>query len=91
MISEGHAAIADPLALHKLPAIGAEQICCDELMQLCASQQYNAEDTMKTAVTVKLVRNVSMSILIPLLAVLYFRGTGTTSRAGRRSTSTSSS
>jgi len=42
-------------------------------------KQYGAESAMKTAVTVKLVRNLSMSLLIPLMAVLYRRGE---SRAG---------
>lgn len=35
--------------------------------------QFAADGAMKTAVTVKLVRNLSMSLLIPLLAVLYHR------------------
>ncbi|HEX8521232.1 MAG TPA: putative sulfate exporter family transporter, partial [Tepidisphaeraceae bacterium] len=38
------------------------------------AQQYKAEAVLKTAVTVKLVRNLSMSVLIPLMAVLYRRG-----------------
>lgn len=35
--------------------------------------QFAGDDAMKTAVTVKLVRNLSMSLLIPLLAVMYHR------------------
>jgi uncharacterized membrane protein YadS len=41
---------------------------------LAYAQQYHADAAMKTAVTVKLVRNLCMSILIPLMAVLYRRG-----------------
>ena len=41
---------------------------------LAYAQQYKADVAMKTAVTVKLVRNLCMSILIPLMAVLYRRG-----------------
>jgi len=41
---------------------------------LAFSQQYNAELAMKTAITVKLVRNLCMSLLIPLMAILYHRG-----------------
>ena len=40
---------------------------------LAYAQQYNAESAMKAAVTVKLVRNLCMSLLIPLMAVLYRR------------------
>jgi len=40
---------------------------------LAYAQQYNAEAAMKTAVTVKLVRNLCMSLLIPLMAILYRR------------------
>jgi uncharacterized integral membrane protein (TIGR00698 family) len=43
---------------------------------LAYAQQYKADAAMKTAVTVKLVRNLSMSILIPLMAVIYRRGEG---------------
>lgn len=35
--------------------------------------QFTADVAMKTAVTVKLVRNLSMSLLIPLLAMMYHR------------------
>ena len=41
---------------------------------LAYAQQYHADVAMKTAVTVKLVRNLCMSVLIPLVAVLYRRG-----------------
>jgi uncharacterized integral membrane protein (TIGR00698 family) len=41
---------------------------------LAYAQQYADEKAMKTAVTVKLVRNLCMSVLIPLMAVLYRRG-----------------
>ncbi len=41
---------------------------------LAYAQQYKADVVMKTAVTVKLVRNLCMSILIPLMAILYRRG-----------------
>jgi uncharacterized integral membrane protein (TIGR00698 family) len=41
---------------------------------LAYAQQYKADAAMKTAVTVKLVRNLSMSLLIPLMAILYHRG-----------------
>ncbi len=43
---------------------------------LAYAQQYNSEAAMKTAVTVKLVRNLAMSIVIPLIAIFYFRGAG---------------
>src|SRR5207244_5742465 len=41
---------------------------------LAYAQQYKADIAMKTAVTVKLVRNLCMSVLIPLMAILYRRG-----------------
>jgi uncharacterized integral membrane protein (TIGR00698 family) len=41
---------------------------------LAYAQQYKAEAAMKTAITVKLVRNLCMSLLIPLMAILYHRG-----------------
>ncbi|HSZ59832.1 MAG TPA: putative sulfate exporter family transporter [Tepidisphaeraceae bacterium] len=41
---------------------------------LAYAQQYKAEIAMKTAITVKLVRNLCMSLLIPMMAVLYHRG-----------------
>ena len=49
--------------------------------------QYASEEAMNAAVTVKLVRNLSMSVLIPLLAVMYHRsaaraGSGEASAAG---------
>ncbi len=44
LINEGELAILDPLALHKLPGTGVEHLCSYELLQLCASQQYNPEE-----------------------------------------------
>jgi len=41
---------------------------------LMYQQQYAAPDAMKAALVVKLVRNLCMSVLIPLMAVLYRRG-----------------
>ena len=41
---------------------------------LAYAQQYHADAAMKMAVTVKLVRNLCMSVLIPLMAILYRRG-----------------
>jgi uncharacterized membrane protein YadS len=41
---------------------------------LAYAQQYKAEAAFHTAVSVKLVRNLFMSILIPLAGVLYHRG-----------------
>ena len=41
---------------------------------LAYSQQYNADAAFHTAVSVKLVRNLFMSVLIPLAGVLYHRG-----------------
>jgi uncharacterized integral membrane protein (TIGR00698 family) len=41
---------------------------------LAYAQQYKADVAMKTAITIKLVRNLSMSLLIPLMAILYRRG-----------------
>ena len=38
------------------------------------AQQFDADVTKNTAVTVKLVRNLCMSVLIPLMAILYRRG-----------------
>jgi len=40
---------------------------------LAYAQQYKADAAMKTAITVKLVRNLSMSVIIPLMAILYRR------------------
>jgi uncharacterized integral membrane protein (TIGR00698 family) len=40
---------------------------------LAYAQQYKADAAMKTAITVKLVRNLCMSLLIPLMAILYHR------------------
>jgi uncharacterized integral membrane protein (TIGR00698 family) len=41
---------------------------------LAYAQQYKADAAMKSAITIKLVRNLSMSVLIPLMAILYRRG-----------------
>ena len=41
---------------------------------LAYAQQYKAEDAFHTAVSVKLVRNLFMSVLIPLAGILYHRG-----------------
>jgi len=41
---------------------------------LAYAQQYKADAAMKAAVTIKLVRNLGMSVLIPLMAILYRRG-----------------
>jgi uncharacterized integral membrane protein (TIGR00698 family) len=43
---------------------------------LAYAQAFHADEAMKTAVVVKLVRNVSMGLLIPLMALLYRRSTG---------------
>jgi len=40
---------------------------------LAYAQQYKADAAMQAAVTVKLVRNLCMSLLIPLMAILYRR------------------
>jgi uncharacterized integral membrane protein (TIGR00698 family) len=48
---------------------------------LAYSQQFHAKEAMDTAIVVKLVRNVSMGLLIPLMALLYRRSAGD---AGRR-------
>lgn len=41
---------------------------------LAYAQQYKADAAMKAAITIKLVRNLGMSLLIPLAAILYRRG-----------------
>jgi uncharacterized integral membrane protein (TIGR00698 family) len=41
---------------------------------LSFAQQYKAESAFHTAVSVKLVRNLFMSVLIPLAGILYHRG-----------------
>jgi len=48
---------------------------------LAYATQHNAKGAMDAAVTVKLLRNLFMSVLIPLMAVLYSRGEA---RDGRR-------
>ena len=40
---------------------------------LAYAQQYKTDAAMKTAITVKLVRNLSMSVIIPLMAIFYRR------------------
>jgi len=47
-------------------------------------EQYNAKPAMDTAVVVKLVRNVCMSVLIPLMALLYHRSAKTSKGAGQK-------
>jgi uncharacterized integral membrane protein (TIGR00698 family) len=47
---------------------------------LAYSQQFRAKEAMDTAIVVKLVRNVSMGLLIPLMALLYRRSAGDGSR-----------
>ena len=41
---------------------------------LAYAQQYHADSAFHTAVSVKLVRNLFMSLLIPLAGILYHRG-----------------
>jgi uncharacterized integral membrane protein (TIGR00698 family) len=41
---------------------------------LAYAQQYSAKPAMDTAITVKLLRNLCMSVLIPLMAIVYCRG-----------------
>jgi uncharacterized membrane protein YadS len=50
---------------------------------LTYAQQFNAKRAMDTAVIVKLVRNVCMSVLIPLMALLYHRSGGGDARKRR--------
>ena len=47
---------------------------------LVYAQQYKADVAMNTAITVKLVRNLSMSVLIPFMAILYRRRDGANAR-----------
>lgn len=49
---------------------------------LAYAQQYKADVAMKTAITVKLVRNLFMSLLIPVMAILYRRSEAKTSAKG---------
>jgi len=51
---------------------------------LIYKQQHVSEEVLKTAMAVKLMRNVSMSLLIPLMAVLYHRSSAKTSGTPRR-------
>jgi uncharacterized integral membrane protein (TIGR00698 family) len=51
---------------------------------LTYSQQFHAKAAMDTAVVVKLVRNVCMGLLIPLMALLYRRSTGESAKRGVR-------
>jgi uncharacterized integral membrane protein (TIGR00698 family) len=48
---------------------------------LTYAQQFHAKEAMNTAVVVKLVRNLCMSVLIPLMALLYPRSASSTARA----------
>ena len=51
---------------------------------LSYAQQYGAESAFKTATTVKLVRNLCMSVLIPLMAIVYRRGSGSTTKVRQK-------
>ena len=51
---------------------------------LTYAQQFNAKSAMDTAVVVKLVRNVSMAALIPLMALMYHRSARTRGRAKQK-------
>lgn len=51
---------------------------------LMYKQQYGQEDVLKVATAIKLMRNLGMSLLIPLMAVWYRRSTGTTATGTRR-------
>lgn len=46
-------------------------------------QQYASDSALSTAVAVKLMRNLAMAVLIPLMAILYHRSTGDSGGAGR--------
>jgi uncharacterized integral membrane protein (TIGR00698 family) len=49
---------------------------------LMYKQQYDSEGVLKTAMAVKLIRNLSMALLIPLIAMIYHRG-ASSSRVAR--------
>jgi len=51
---------------------------------LMYKQQFLSEEALKTATAVKLMRNLSMGLLIPLMAFLYHRSSGS-ARAARQS------
>jgi uncharacterized integral membrane protein (TIGR00698 family) len=51
---------------------------------LMYKQQFRSEEVLKTAMAVKLMRNVAMSLLIPLMAVLYHRSAPPVSGKTRR-------
>jgi uncharacterized integral membrane protein (TIGR00698 family) len=51
---------------------------------LAYAQQYRGEDAFHTAVSVKLVRNLFMSVLIPLAGILYHRGSQGTKRVKQK-------
>jgi uncharacterized integral membrane protein (TIGR00698 family) len=51
---------------------------------LAYAQQYKGEDAFHTAVSVKLVRNLFMSILIPLAGIHYHRGSQGTKRVQQK-------
>jgi uncharacterized integral membrane protein (TIGR00698 family) len=51
---------------------------------LAYAQQYHADDAFHTAVSTKLVRNLFMSLLIPLAGILYHRGSQGTKRVQQK-------
>jgi len=51
---------------------------------LMYTQQYGIEDAQKSAIVVKLVRNLFMAVVIPLMAFLYHRDSGLASVRGAR-------
>jgi uncharacterized integral membrane protein (TIGR00698 family) len=51
---------------------------------LMYSQQYGVKDAQNTAMVVKIVRNLFMAAVIPLMAVLYHRGSGLDSARSAR-------
>jgi uncharacterized membrane protein YadS len=51
---------------------------------LAYAQQYKGDDAFHTAVSVKLVRNLFMSVLIPLAGILYHRGSQGTRRVQQK-------
>jgi uncharacterized integral membrane protein (TIGR00698 family) len=50
---------------------------------LMYKQQFATDGALKTAMAVKLMRNVAMAALIPLMAILYHRSTGSAGSAPR--------
>jgi uncharacterized integral membrane protein (TIGR00698 family) len=51
---------------------------------LMYTQQYGVEEAQSTAMVVKIVRNLCMAVVIPLMAVLYHRGTALESAKSAR-------